>query len=121
MVRPILEYANVIYDNCTLNESNLLETVQFDAARVCTGALWNTSKVKVLKEVGWESLAVRRRFSKYVMFFKVINKFTPPYVCTIPLPSVYTVVNYNLRNSGDIYAVRGLELISIKTPSFHPL
>jgi hypothetical protein len=32
-IRPILEYGNVIWDNCTQNEANLLESVQVEAGR----------------------------------------------------------------------------------------
>ena len=56
MIRPILEYGCIIYDNCTSGEAELLESVHLDAARVCTGALWNTSKYKLLKELGWATL-----------------------------------------------------------------
>ena len=52
MIRPILEYGCIIYDNCTSGEAELLESVQLGAARVCTGALWNTSKYKLLEELG---------------------------------------------------------------------
>jgi hypothetical protein len=34
LFRPILEYGNVIWDNCTQNEFNLLESVQVEAGRV---------------------------------------------------------------------------------------
>jgi hypothetical protein len=33
-IRPILEYGNVIWDNCTQNEANLLESVQVGAGRI---------------------------------------------------------------------------------------
>ena len=36
-IRPILEYGNVIWDNCTQNEANLLESVQVEAGRIITG------------------------------------------------------------------------------------
>ena len=36
-IRPVLEYADVVWDNCTLRESHLLEDVQVSAARIITG------------------------------------------------------------------------------------
>ena len=42
MVRPILEHGCVFFDSCTAHDCDLLESVQYDAAGVCTGALWNT-------------------------------------------------------------------------------
>ena len=37
-IRPLLEYADVIWDNCTQYEKNELEEIQIEAARITTGA-----------------------------------------------------------------------------------
>ena len=37
-IRPVLEYADVIWDNCTQYEINALEKIQIEAARIATGA-----------------------------------------------------------------------------------
>ena len=37
-VRPLLEYADVIWDNCTQQNKNELELIQLEAARITTGA-----------------------------------------------------------------------------------
>ena len=37
-IRPVLEYADVIWNNCTQYESNELEQIQNEAARIVTGA-----------------------------------------------------------------------------------
>ena len=51
-IRPLLEYADVIWDNC----------FQYDeAARIVTGAIKLVSINKLLKETGWESLSTRRK------------------------------------------------------------
>ena len=36
-IRPILEYADVIWDNCTQYEKQELEKIQNEAARIATG------------------------------------------------------------------------------------
>ena len=60
-MRPILEYCCIIlFDNCTVRDQELLESVQLGAARVCTGSLWNTNKGKLLQELGWGKLSMRR-------------------------------------------------------------
>ena len=48
IIRPILEYGCVLFDNCTQSESSALENVQLDGARVSVGAFWNTNKEKLL-------------------------------------------------------------------------
>ena len=42
-----------------------------EAARICTGAMRQTSADKILTEVGWERLECRRKFHKLIMFFKM--------------------------------------------------
>ena len=37
IIRPVLEYADVIWNNCTQYESNELEKIQNKAARIVTG------------------------------------------------------------------------------------
>ena len=36
-IRPILEYADIVWDNCTKNESDLLESIQIEAMKIITG------------------------------------------------------------------------------------
>jgi len=58
LIRPIMEYADVIWDACGCNEvdSELLEGIQYESARVVTGAIKGTSKSKLLAELSCESL-----------------------------------------------------------------
>ena len=37
-IRPLLEYADVVWDNCTQYEANELEKIQHEAARIVSGA-----------------------------------------------------------------------------------
>lgn len=39
LIRPLMEYADVIWDGCYVEESDLLESVQYESARVVTGAI----------------------------------------------------------------------------------
>jgi hypothetical protein len=55
-IRPILEYGNVIWDNCTQNEANLLENVHVEAGRIITGLRVNSSRSKLYDELGWEPI-----------------------------------------------------------------
>ncbi len=43
LIRPVLEYADVLWDNCTLRECDLIESIQYESARVITGAMKGTS------------------------------------------------------------------------------
>ena len=79
-VRPILEYGSVIYDNCTGIEAQSLELVQRRAALLTTGAFKRTPSTLLLKEIGWESLADRRKKAKLTLLFKILNGLTPTVV-----------------------------------------
>ena len=60
-IRQLLEYADVIWDNCTQYEENELEKIQNEAARVITGATKLVSINSLYLETGWEPLASRRK------------------------------------------------------------
>ena len=60
-IRPLLEYADVIWDNCNQYEVNELEKIQNEAARVVTGATKLVSINSLHFETGWEPLASRRK------------------------------------------------------------
>ena len=93
MIRPILEYGCVLFDNCTQELSDLLEGLQYEAARICTGAIKFTSRDRLLAEIGWEPLHTRRKFSKLVFFYKMFNKLTPPYLYEL-------IPNHDLPQTG---------------------
>ena len=71
-IRPLLEYADVVWDNCTLYEVNALEKVQLETARIVTGTTKLVSLEMLYKETGWETLEVRR--SKHRLCFVLQNE-----------------------------------------------
>ena len=74
--------------------SNRLEQVQMDAARICIGAMRQTSADKILTEVNWEQLECRRKFHKLIMFFKMTNNLVPPYLTSICPPTIASTSRY---------------------------
>ena len=69
-IRPILEYGNIIWDACTQQQSNHLESIQLDAARIITGLRRGTSHSTLYTELGWSSLAERRKIVNLFTFIK---------------------------------------------------
>ena len=81
---PLLEYADVIWDNCTQYEVNELEKIQNEAARVVTGATKLVSINSLYLETGWEPLAPRQKKHKLLVFYNMVNNISPTYLsCTI--------------------------------------
>lgn len=52
IIRPVLEYGDVVWDNCTNEQSNLLESIQIEAARIITGRRRNSSKQYLYQKLG---------------------------------------------------------------------
>ena len=60
-IRPLLEYAYIVWDNFNQTEVYELEKIQHEAARIVTGATELVSINALLSETGWETLASRRK------------------------------------------------------------
>lgn len=60
MILPCLEYARELWIGCAINESNLLESVQLEGARVITGVQSFASKYSLYFETGLKLLCHRR-------------------------------------------------------------
>ena len=99
MIRPILEYADIIFDNCSNYLSNRLEAVQRRAAIICTGAYRHTEHQTLLTELGWDSLQIRRQHRKLIHYFKITKGLTPPYLQTYLPVLTNSTINYNLRRT----------------------
>ena len=67
--RSHLDYADIIYDKL-FNDAfkDKLEKVQYSTALIITGAIKGTSRERLFKELGLESLCDRRWYRKLVFF-----------------------------------------------------
>ena len=79
-IRPILEYGSVVWDNCTREQSDLIESVQYESARIVTGLRKGTSRDKLYGELGWDSLQIRRKKHKLILMFKALEGELPNYI-----------------------------------------
>lgn len=113
-VRPLMEYADVIWDGCSEGEANILETVQYEAARVVTGAMKGTNKRRLLNELCWEDMKTRRLAHKLILFYKITNSLTPSYLYDImPLQ-----VNQRIRSAYTLRSSDNYSLIPARTERF---
>ena len=79
-VRPLLEYADIIFDNCFKQEKLIIENLQYAALRLVTGAKKGTSRKLLLKDCGLCTMQNRRTFHKLLKFFSIINHQGPSYL-----------------------------------------
>ena len=104
-IRPLLEYGDVIWDNCTLYQKNELDKIQNEATRIATGATKLVSLDALYKETQWDTLGKRRENHKLTLFYKMIYNLTPPYLSSLVPHPVSTLSRYNLRNSNDLQTI----------------
>ena len=100
-LRPILEYASVVWDNCTFNEKDKLEKIQIEAGRIVTGLTRSTSLYNLFRELGWLTLSERRKYQNLVLAFKITHDMVPQYLSSLFPQNVGNSVSYNLRNNDD--------------------
>ncbi len=98
-MRPIIEYASIVWDSCTNYEQESLEKLQYEAARVVTGLTRSVSIDNLLQEIGWVSLKNRRNIQKLVTVYKEKTGILPEYLHTLFPPLVAENNPYNLRNN----------------------
>ena len=72
MVRPHLDYGDIEYDQPNNQSfSNKIEVVQYNAALAITIAIKGTSRMKLYKELGIESLSFCRWLRGLCTFYKI--------------------------------------------------
>ena len=98
LIRPKLEYACVVFDACSLELSSKLEGVQRQAAIACSRAYVGTSHRALLAELGWDTLAARRKYMKLLTFCKIHMQLVPNYLSELLPNTVGQQSLYPLRN-----------------------
>jgi hypothetical protein len=114
-IRPVLEYANQVGDNCTLIESHLLGDEQVSAACIITGLRINSSRTALYHELGRDTLACRRKIHKLTLFYKMVHDIAPKYLQDLLLPCIPLQHSYTLRHDDNFKCI----LPQVKTTSIH--
>ena len=71
-VRSVIDYGLPVYcKNLKQTEISRLEQLQYRAAKIVCGALHLTSRDKLNKELGWESISERGNFLSINIFHKI--------------------------------------------------
>ena len=104
-IRPLLEYGDIIWDNCSKYEKQELDKIQTEAARIATGATRLVSLSALCKEIGWDSLEKRRFNHKLTLFYKMTHNLAPLCLSSLVPQSVSNISRYNLRNSNNLQTI----------------
>ena len=100
---PIVEYASVVQDGCSEQDTVTLQKVQNEAARLVTGLTRSVSLENLpYKECGWATLSQRRQQHKLSFMYHVKTGMVPSYIQDLIPPLIREVSNYPLRNTRNI-------------------
>ena len=99
-VRPHSDNGDILYHQPNNESKNSkLESVQYSTALAITGAIKGTSRSKLYKELGLESLKSRRTFRHLCSFHKIISTGLPTYLFNLIPKSTH---GYQTRTSQNI-------------------
>ena len=84
-------------DRCIESEGDLLEHVQYQAAKIVKGAMKGTCKQRLVQETGWEDMRVSRVIHKLLLYFKIVNNLCPSYLTKLLPLQVSERTNYSFR------------------------
>ena len=104
-VRPLLEYSDSVWGNCTEGERDKLEAIQLEAAKIGTGATRLCSVHKLYVETTWTTLRERRKIHKLCTFYKIIYGLSPAYFGNLLTQTTVANDRYVLRNSTDLRTI----------------
>ena len=80
-VRSTLEYGLIIYyHNLTQTQQSRLSRIQYQGAKLCTGALHFSSQIKLEADLAWESISDRAKFLGLCVFNKIDSHQTRPLI-----------------------------------------
>ena len=78
IIQPYFNYCSPLWDTCGKVLKDKLQVLQNRAARVITGARFETNSAQVLESLQWTTLDVSRDELKSVLLYKILNEQSAP-------------------------------------------
>ena len=104
LVRPHLDYGNILYDQTFSNYFyDKLESIQYNACLAITQASRGTPREKIYQELGLEPLRVRRWYRKHCLFYKVFKNEHPQHLFHL-IP-----VRHSSHTSRNVYSISNFQ------------
>ena len=102
-----MEYSGTVWDNCSNEDKNHIESIQIEAMRIVTGATKLCSTAKLYEDTRWETLQVRQNRQKLLIFYKMVYGLALSYLNNLVPPLVQETSRYLLRNAQNVSSVYG--------------
>ena len=103
LVQPYFDYCSPppppLWDTCGKLLRDKLQSFQSRAARVLTGANYDTRSADLLNMLSWDTLENRRSGAKSVLMYKILNDHTAPGFRGSFVRREIDQTNYHLRNT----------------------
>ena len=105
-VRPILEYADVVWGGCGIKLQSKLEQVQYRSMIAISGAIRTTSSDRIRNFLGLAKLSDRRNIHRITLLYKITRNQTPIYLLRILNQYLNPALRYT-RNRQEYIVPRG--------------
>ena len=100
-VLPTLEYLSLVWDGCTQHDTNTLEKLQHEAARIVTGHTISFPG-KLIQKMRLDFTFRNAKQQKIIFMYISINSLVPTYIAKLLPPLTGNVINYDPRNRNNI-------------------
>ena len=98
----VIEYAAIVWDGCTAQDSQTLQKIQNKAAWLVTGLTRSVSLENLYKECGWATLPQRRHQHKLSFMYNANTSMVSSYNQDLIPPLVSEISDYSLGNNRNI-------------------
>ena len=98
LIQPYFDYCSPLWDNCGLLLKEKLQKFQNRAARVLTGADYDTSSSELLEQLRWKNLETKHKSNKALLVYNILNNGTAPCLRKSFSERSVNENGYNLRN-----------------------
>ena len=99
LIQPYFDYCSPIWGVCDQRLKDKLQKFQNRVARIIVGASYEIRSADVLRSLAWENLETRRRTTKSILMYKVLNDYIGPTLKESLIRRNHMQTNYDLRNS----------------------
>jgi len=125
-ILPSLDYGNVIYDNCTVADTNFLESglTVVAAVKHINGSLTTISHENIFNDLGLTPLHLRRQFRILIAFRNKLFGPCPSFLSALALEFFKHLSKYSSRRLISLYSCLRVNFslfIIHKSPNFYTL
>ena len=99
LIQPYFDYCSPLWDTCGKVLKDKLQVVQNRAARILTGARFDTNSADVLESLQWTTLDVRCDRLKSVLLYKILNEQSAPSLIQAFVKNKDLNRDYDLRSN----------------------